>query len=115
VNEREVWAFGLALRQLTPLQMRVLVQVDRGVGTAKEVAGAIGITHQHVGNMLKHLYDVGFLTREQQARPHVFAWLHEPPLPLHYFDRSPITLTGEAAEYAAGLLQRRETLNGQHD
>lgn len=68
------------------------------------------VSPQQAGNIVSRLYREGFVYRSKAGHGYRYELAFPPPLPYHYFDRSPIKLEGEAAERAVEILTRRGKL-----
>lgn len=100
-----VWA--ILVGKLTPKQVAALSFINGHRPTTAELAERLSVSVTQAGNVGRDLFKEGFIVREKVGRQYRYMPAFPPPLPWRYFDHSPVVLTGEAAEYAAEILERR--------
>lgn len=100
-----VWA--ILVGRLTPQFIAALSFINSTHPTTTDLAERLNISVSAAANLARILFKEGFIVREKDGRSYRYRPAFPPPLPWHYFDHSPVVLTGEAAEYAAEILERR--------
>lgn len=91
--------------RLTPQQLAALAYIERDEPTTRELAERLNVSVTQAGNVTRKLYDEGFVSRDKAG--HSYRWRPGFEFPFTLRDRLPIVLSGEAAERAAEILERR--------
>lgn len=60
------------LRELSPTEELVLKLLMEGVQTPKQIQQRINKSREHTARLMKRLFELGYVTREEQKKPYVY-------------------------------------------
>ena len=60
------------LKELSPTEVLVLKLLIEGVQTSKQIQQRINKSREHTARLMKRLFELGYVTREEQKKPYVY-------------------------------------------